>query len=222
MSDAFAGTRSVVLDVDSTLAGIEGIDWLAALRPAAVARNIARLTREAMDGKRVLEEVYGARLKAVAPTRAEVEALGAAYVAAIAPGAAEFVRDMKLAGMRVVMVSGGIRQALLPLATQLGVENDDIHGVGIRFNSDGGYEDFDHENPLTRHLGKAECVRGLGLDPRVVAVGDGSTDLAIRAEGACDAFVAYTGFARREDVVAGADAVCGSFVDLPTLLLPSR
>ena len=50
MSVSFAGARSIVLDADSTLCGIEGIDWLATLRPPAVADEIARLTREAMDG----------------------------------------------------------------------------------------------------------------------------------------------------------------------------
>ena len=41
--------RSLVLDVDSTVAGIEGIDWLAARRGPDVARQISALTHGAMD-----------------------------------------------------------------------------------------------------------------------------------------------------------------------------
>lgn len=59
--------RSVVFDADSTLVGIEGIDWLAARRPSAVAERIAALTEAAMAGERTLEEVYGPRMDAVAP-----------------------------------------------------------------------------------------------------------------------------------------------------------
>jgi phosphoserine phosphatase len=130
------------------------------------------------------------------------------------------VRAMQRAGAHVVIVSGGARQALLPLAAHVGVAAADVHAVDLRFGDDGGYADFDRTSPLTRHFGKAACVRALGLAPPVVAIGDGSTDLVIRAEGACDAFVAFTGFARREDVVAAADAACGSFGELLSLLLP--
>ena len=47
-------------------------------------------------------------------------------------------------------------------------------------------------------------VRTLGLPEPVLAVGDGSTDVAIRVGGAADAFAAYTGFVARPDVVAAA------------------
>ncbi|MHB1299041.1 MAG: HAD-IB family phosphatase [Gemmatimonadaceae bacterium] len=222
MTASFAGARSIVLDADSTLCGIEGIDWLATLRPATVADEIARLTREAMDGALKLEDVYGARIEAVAPTRTEVEALAAAYLAAIAPGAAEFVRAMQAADARVVIVSGGLRHALLPLAASIGVHERDVHAVDISFDAVGRYADFDRASPLTRSRGKATCVRAAELARPVVAVGDGSTDLEIRAEGACDAFVAFTGFVRRAEVVAAADAACASFGELHELLRAQR
>jgi len=51
--------RSVVLDVDSTLCAIEGIDWLARRRGPAVAAQVAALTDRAMDGAIALDQVYG-------------------------------------------------------------------------------------------------------------------------------------------------------------------
>src|SRR4051812_41267126 len=92
---------SVVLDVDSTVSGIEGIDWLATLRGPAVATNVARLTRQAMDAKTPLEDVYGERLNMVAPTRADISALGQAYIKAVAPGCADAVATLKASGVRV-------------------------------------------------------------------------------------------------------------------------
>ena len=222
MSASLAGARSIVLDADSTLCGIEGIDWLATLRPAAVADEIARLTREAMDGALALEDVYGARLEAVAPTRAEVESLAAAYLATIAPGAAEFVRAMQAASARVLIVSGGLRDALLPLARSIGIHDGDVHAVDISFDAAGRYADFDRASPLTRSRGKATCVRAAELARPVVAVGDGSTDVEIRSEGACDSFIAFTGFVRRAEVVAAADAECASFGELHELLRAPR
>ena len=78
---------SVILDVDSTLSGIEGIDWLAERRGAVVAAEVARLTERAMDGAITLDEVYDLRLQLVQPSRADCEQLGVAYKEAMAPGA---------------------------------------------------------------------------------------------------------------------------------------
>ena len=43
MSASLAGARSIVLDADSTLCGIEGIDWLATLRAPASEADMWRL-----------------------------------------------------------------------------------------------------------------------------------------------------------------------------------
>lgn len=212
--------RSVVFDADSTLVGLEGIDWLAALRPPAVAERIARLTEEAMAGQLPLEEVYGARLTAVAPRRDEVLAAGEAYVRTIAPGAERCVEALRQAGCRLVIVSGGLRLALLPLGARLGIAAEDVYGVEVTFGADGRYVDFDRSSPLARQSGKPEVVARLGLPRPTVAVGDGSTDLAIREDGAADCFVAFTGYTHRAAVVRAADHACPSFDALLALLLP--
>jgi len=51
--------KSVVLDVDSTLSGVEGIDWLASLRGAEIEAWSAALTARAMEGAIPIEAVYG-------------------------------------------------------------------------------------------------------------------------------------------------------------------
>ncbi len=209
----------MVFDADSTLVGIEGIDWLAALRPADVAERIAHLTDEAMAGRLPLEQVYAARLSAVAPTRDEVLAAGRAYVQTIAPGAERCMAALRGAGCRLVIVSGGLRLALLPLAARLGIAADDVYGVDVMFGADGRYVDFDHTSPLARQSGKPEVVASLRLPRPTIAVGDGSTDLAIRTSGAADGFIAFTGYIHRAPVVRGADHVCASFDALLALLL---
>ncbi len=215
-----AAPRSVVFDVDSTLVGIEGIDWIAARRPAAVAERVASLTDESMAGARPLEEIYGERLAAVAPTRDEVAALAAVYLTELATGAGRCLDALQRAGCRTILVSGGLHPALLPLARRLGIAAEDVHGVEITFDGDGRFVDFDHESPLAHQRGKATLIASLGLPRPLVAVGDGSTDLAIRTAGVADLFVAYTGFVRRTAVVAGADRTVDSFDALHALLLP--
>jgi phosphoserine phosphatase len=211
------GYASVVLDVDSTLCGIEGIDWLAARRGPEAGRHIAELTERAMNGDLALDAVYGERLGAVRPSREDLAALASAYEDALAPGSAAAVARMHAAGRRIVLVSGGIRNAILPVARRLGIDESDVHAVNVLIGDDGEYETYDAHSPMTTAEGKRSVVAALALPRRLVAVGDGATDLAIRP--VADAFIAFTGYVRREPVVAGADAVVESFDQLVELVL---
>ena len=204
-----SGYATLVLDVDSTVAGIEGIDWLAQRRGPEVAKRVAELTDRAMQGEISLDRVFGERLKLVAPSRDEVTALAKAYLASIAPGAKKAIAALLEIGKAIVLVSGGLRQAIAPLALTLGVAPGRLCAVDVRFDPHGEYEGFDETSPLTTSDGKAEVVRALALPRPIVLVGDGATDLAARP--AVDAFVAYTGFVRREPVIAKADRVAANF-----------
>lgn len=208
---------TVVLDVDSTVSGMEGIDWLASLRDPEVATRIAELTADAMSGRRALGEVYAARLEMVRPTRGEVEQLAEAYVGAIAPGAAEVVRHLITAGVRVLLVTGGVREAVLPLATKLGVPDHDVHAVPLEYDPEGAYVRFDPTALTAAERGKRLLVERLTPTPPVLAVGDGVTDAELKP--VVDAFAAYVGFVRREEAVERADFILESFAELEELVL---
>lgn len=206
---------SVVLDVDSTLCGVEGIDWLAQRRGPEVAQRVRELTGRAMNGEISLDDVYPRRLEAIRPSRDDVEALSRVYRQTIADGAADAIAALRRAGVRVVLVSGGIREAIAPLARELGVP---VEAVALRWDEAGAYADFDRRSPLATQQGKLEVVRALALPRPALAVGDGSTDVAMKA--AVDRFAAYTGFARRAAVVEQADAELSSFAQLAGYVLP--
>jgi phosphoserine phosphatase len=211
------GFASVVLDVDSTLCGVEGIDWLAGLRGSDVGSKVTELTNQAMRGRIALDAVYGERLALVQPAQYEVEMLANLYISSLAPGAARAVRRLRDAGRRVVIVSGGVREAILPMSRKLGIPDEDVHAVAVRFRPDGDYEGFDERSPLATAVGKRAVVEALALPPRALAVGDGATDLAIRP--VVDAFAAFTGFIRRDAVVQDADLVVETFDQLTDIVL---
>jgi phosphoserine phosphatase len=170
-----------------------------------------------MRGRIPLDSVYGERLALVLPTRDEIAMLANVYASALAPGAARAVRRMRDAGRQVVLVSGGLRDAILPVADRLGIAHSNVHAVGARFTERGDYEGHDEASPLATATGKRTVVESLALPPRVLAVGDGATDLAIRP--VVDAFAAFTGFVRRDAVVDDADFVVESFDQLLDLVL---
>ena len=220
MSGSAGASRyaSVVLDVDSTLCGIEGIDWLAALRSPDLAAEIAALTRRAMAGEFPLEEVYGERLRRIAPTADEIAGLAAAYRERIAPGAGDALDRLRTAGVSVLVVSGGLRPAILPTARALGFEAATVHAVDLAFDSAGAYAGYDRSSPLARQGGKVVVVEALDLPRPILAVGDGVTDLELRP--VVDSFAAYTGFVRRDPVAKAADCELPSFDALVSLVLP--
>ncbi len=211
------GFASVVLDVDSTLCGIEGIDWLAAQRGADAAERVAALTDRAMRGEIALDAVYGERLALVRPSRADVAALADAYASSLAPGAAEAVAALHAAGRRVVLVSGGLREAILPVAERIGIQGPDVHAVAMMFDSHGRFASYDVVSPLATATGKRAVAAALALPRRTLALGDGATDLAMRP--AVDAFAAFTLFVSRDAVVRAADYVLSSFDQLVELVL---
>ena len=209
--------RAVILDADSTLSGLEGIDWLAGQRGPEVAQASEAATRRAMDGTVPLEAVYAQRLAMIRPTRAEMATLADVYVRAMAEGAVECVRALHAAQVRVVIVSGGLREALLPMAAVLGVSGADVHAVSVRYDASGAIEALDGVQLLAMSGGKPTVVRALALPAPVLAVGDGMTDADIRPVVA--AFAAFTGFVKRDAVVAAADHVLDSFDALARLVL---
>ena len=211
---------SVVIDVDSTLCGVEGIDFLAARRGPEVTAQIVALTDRAMTGEIPLESIYGHRLTTIRPTRSDIAALAAEYERTLAPGAPDAIAAMRDAGIRLALVSGGIREAIAPVARMLRFPVADLHAVSLRFDDGGEYLDFDRSSPLTTQPGKPLLVGTLieeGRLPRpVLAVGDGATDAKL--VGVVDTFVAYTGFARRANVVAVADREVASFARLEQIV----
>lgn len=209
--------NSVVFDVDSTLSGIEGIDWLAALRGPEMLRWSASLTERAMKGELPIEAIYSERMKAVKPSAREIEALGDEYVQRLAPGARETLAELHGSGIDLLMVSGGLREAIIPLARELGVSEDSLYAVSVFFDETGEYAGFDDDSLLTRQQGKRITVEGLGLKTPILAVGDGMTDSEMKP--VVTNFAAYTGFTRRQPVIERADFVVESFAEIRNLIL---
>ena len=192
----------VCFDCDSTLSRVEGIDALA--RRAGVEQEVAPLTAAAMAGELALDAVYGKRLDLVRPDRAAVDWLAGLYVEQVVSGAVETVEALHGAGKDVHIVSGGLRQAILPLAARLGIRFENIHAVDVVFGDEDSYADFDRASPLARPGGKAEICRVLGSAGKSVAlVGDGATDIEAREAGAY--IVGFGGVVVRDTVKSGAD-----------------
>ena len=205
--------KLLCLDCDSTLSAVEGIDELARARGPGVFAEVQAMTEGAMNGSVPVEAVFARRLEIIRPRRADAEAVGRRYLETVEPEARSAVGSLKARGWTPVIVSGGFRPAIRPLADFLGV--DRVEAVDLSFDAAGDYLGFDAAYPTTRSGGKTEVVRRLRaeLNPsRVVLVGDAVSDLEVVP--VVDLFVGFGRYAVRERVRREAGAFILSMAGL--------
>lgn len=210
--------KLICFDCDSTLSAIEGIDEMARLRGPDCFRAIEQMTRDAMDGKIALDDIFAKRLELIRPTRAETAGIGELYIRDIEPTAKATLAALNAAGWTPVIVSGGYTQAIEPLAAFLGIAR--IEAVPLKFDARGDYAGYEAGAPASRRGGKPEIVRALRAEmapARIVAVGDGASDLETREE--VDLFIGFGRYAERAAVKAGAHRFVRSLDEIPPLLV---
>jgi len=172
----------ICFDCDSTLSKIEGIDELA--KNVGLGEELAELTNAAMNGIVPLEAVYEKRLVLIQPKQADIDALAQQYIAEIVDGVTAVFATLQAQGKTVHIISGGLRQAILPLAAYLNIPDDCVHAVDIYFNDDGSYKDYERTSPLARTGGKADIVSQIKGQHTIAVIGDGKTDMEAKQAGA--------------------------------------
>lgn len=184
------GFEVVVFDCDSTLSAIEGIDELAAL--VGKREKVAKLTRDAMEGKIAFEEVFQKRLELIKPSRDHLLRLSEVYIDNLIPDAKGVIEALQHLGIEVFIVSNGYTPVLLSLGERLGIPGKNIFGNDLLFDEKGSYQTF-IEGPLRRNHGKLQIIRQ--IKGKKMMVGDGITDLEV-AE-CVDLFVGFGGVVKR-------------------------
>ena len=217
MRDVSTQPKLVIFDCDSTLSAIEGVDELARARGPELFAEVEAMTHAAMDGKISVESVFGQRLQIIRPTTKDVAAVGMAYIESIEPTAVATLAILRDMGWTPLILSGGFRPIIRPLADHLGVER--VEAVALYFAPDGTFTGFDENYPTTRSGGKPEVVARLKteFDPAmVVMVGDGVSDLETKP--VVDLFVGFGRYTPREKVEAEAAHFIRSLDELPAVL----
>jgi phosphoserine phosphatase len=192
----------ICFDCDSTLSQIEGIDELG--RYVNKFDEMAALTNAAMNGELALEDVYGKRLDLIKPDQSQMAWLADLYIAEMVDGVEMVFNSLLEQGKQVHIISGGIRQAILPLAKKLDIPAAQVHAVDVLFNEDGSFKAFDQQSPLAKTGGKAVICKQININNAAMAmIGDGKTDLEAKQAGA--KVIGFGGVMRRDIVVEQAD-----------------
>jgi len=193
---------TIVFDFDSTLIPVESLEEVlqeaAGTDPGTRAR-IEEITRRGMEGELDFRTSLESRVAIAPPTRPASRSVGLDLADRLTPGAVDCVTSLRDAGHEVRIVSGGLREVILPSARRLGIPDELVHAVSVVWDNEGRFGGFVEDGFIDS---KVEGVRRLDPDwPRpIVAVGDGATDHALATSGLADAFIAFTGHVRRDFV----------------------
>ena len=212
MSDA----ATYIFDFDSTLVRIETLEALADIAlagppdAAEVRAEIARLTDQAMAGEIGFGEALRRRLALLPLTRDHVRTLADRILDEGTPSVRRNLAFFRSHSDRIVILSGGFREIITPVAERLGVAPDRVLANDLLYDAEGRVAGVDTANPLSEAGGKPTVIRALGLTGPVVMVGDGWNDAEVKQAGAADRFYAFTEIVRRPPVVASADAEAAS------------
>lgn len=184
-------------DCDSTLSTIEGLDELAVIN--GVGAEVKQITERCMELTGLNVEVYNQRLELVRPTKEQMIHLSNLYIQNISPGAQETIRILQRLGKDVHILSGGIKQSIVPLALHLGVSESRLHAVELFFDRQGGYLGFDESSHLVQSKGKNKKIASLlQSHQQGLLMGDGFSDW--EAHTAVSRFIGYGGVQARNSV----------------------
>lgn len=189
---------TVIFDCESTLSTIEGIDELA--KAVGKKKEVAQLTKKAMDGFLPFDKVFEKRLALIKPNMKQLIDLGKIYHDNLVEDSKEVIGALKLLGKKVFLVSGGLTYALRQLGKELAIEDKFIFGNDTIHDANGNYQAY-IEGPLRRNFGKLQIIRQIA--GRKIMIGDSVTDWESK-EGV-DLFVGYGGVVKRKKVEEKSD-----------------
>jgi phosphoserine phosphatase len=205
--------KLIVFDCDSTLSSIEGIDELAREKGADIFKEVEALTNAAMNGEVPLDEVFSRRLEIIQPDLATCQKVEQLYIDTVEPTAVETLNELRKQGYTTIILSGGFKRLIEPLAAYLDVER--IEAVPLILDDSGNYVKFDNTYPTTYNGGKPEIIEKLKAEfspERIIMVGDGASDL--ETKDGVDMFIGYGKYTDRKKVREGADHFIYSLADI--------
>lgn len=206
---------ALLFDCDGTLSHIEGINELA--RMNGVGETVTKLTELAMGSTGMNPELYQKRLELVRPTQTQVATLGELYFSHKAPDLLQTLKIFQALGKQIYIVSAGLYSAVADFAELLGINIENVFAVGIYFDAEQKYSDFDHQSPLVFENGKRIIAQQLQQrHTHLVHIGDGLSDL--ETYDLVTRFIGYGGAFNRPKVAQA----CDFYITTPTMapLLP--
>jgi D-3-phosphoglycerate dehydrogenase len=205
-----------LIDFDSTITQVEGLDELAAIAlksdPSGEAKvaKIKELTDLGMAGELSFSESLSQRLALLNANKSHVDILIEFLKGKVTES---FLRNRQFLteyADKIIIISSGFKDFIVPVAEYLGLKPENVYANTFKYDANGEIIGIDEENPLSKTGGKIEIVKFLNLEGHVSVIGDGYTDYEIKKSGLANRFYAFIENVERLKVTEVADFVIKS------------
>ncbi len=206
-----------IIDFDSTIIQTEGLEELAEivlkdnLKKQEILEKVKRLTDQGMKGEIGFGDSLEKRLAFLKINKSHLDILSKKLKKKISPSILRNKKFFKSFKNQIYLISGGFKEFVIPIASQLNLLEDHILANTFKYNQKGEVIGFDQKNPLSQDNGKVKAVKELNLGGEILVIGDGFTDMQIKKLGAAKRFVAYIENVNRKAVTKNADQIVSSF-----------
>ena len=200
-----------IIDFDSTITKVEGLDELAAIALAntpngeAIVKKIKDLTDRGMSGELSFSDALRERLALLNANKTHVAHLVEFLKSNITQS---FERNRKFLAEfsdQIIVVSSGFKDFILPIVEHLGMNPENVYANTFIYDEAGNIVGIDEDNVLTQTGGKIKLLESLDLDAHISVIGDGFTDFELKKSGQADRFYAFVENVDRPEVTANAD-----------------
>lgn len=200
-----------IIDFDSTITKVEGLDQLAAIalaqspNGAKIVKQIKELTDAGMNGELSLSESLSKRMSLLNANKRHVETLVEFLLENISDSFERNKKFLEEYADQILVVSSGFKDFIIPVVVYLGLKAENVYANTFIYNDSGDIIGVDNSNVLSQTGGKIELVKSLNLDAHVSVIGDGFTDYEIKQHGLADRFYAFVENVERQKVIDVAD-----------------
>ena len=211
---------SLILDFDSTIISVETLDYLADISTKNIIKKnklidkISHYTDLAMNGDITFQESLEIRLKLMQINKDDIDSSIELIQKKIDSSFIDNIDFFKKYIDSVFIVSGGFKSIIHPVLNSIFKGNWNIYANEFVFDNHNIVSGVENHNPLSASKGKVKLVESLNLNNDIIIVGDGYTDYEIKKFNLAKYFLAYTGHAKRKNVIKNADFKCSNFYDV--------
>lgn len=205
-----------VIDFDSTITKVEGLDQLAAIalkenpNGKEIVNKIIRLTELGMSGELSFSEALKQRISLLKANKIHLDILIEFLKNNISDSFQRNINFLTKYSDQILVVSSGFKEFILPITEILGIKSENVYANTFIYNENGDILDVDNTNVLSQTGGKIKLLKSLKLEGHISVIGDGYTDYEIKKEKLADRFYAFIENVERPNVIAVADFVIKS------------
>lgn len=200
-----------LIDFDSTITQVEGLDELAAIALKTdpngneKVAKIKELTDLGMAGELSFSESLSQRLALLNANKSHVNQLIEFLKGKVSESFDRNRTFLSEYADQILIISSGFKDFIVPIAEFLGLKPENVYANTFVYNSNDEIIGIDQENPLSKTGGKIETVKRLNLQGHISVIGDGYTDYEIKKSGLANRFYAFIENVERPSVINVAD-----------------